>query len=102
MTKTTICIGLLDKDSKKKEITTIDAFKVAANIFAETTGGATITEGTGVYTHDDGEVVIEPTLVCVIYGADNEQIEKAATMAKVALNQEAVTIEVTESNSRFF
>jgi len=102
MIKTTICIGLFDKDSKQQEITTLDAFKVVSNIFAETTGGATITEGMGVYTHDNGEVVIEKTLVCVIYGADQEQIEKAATMAKAALNQEAVTIEVTESNSRFF
>mgnify|MGYP006958201722 FL=1 len=102
MTKTTICIGLLDKDSKVQEITTLDAFKVAANIFAETTGGATITEGTGVYTHDDGSVVIEPTLVCVIYGANIADIEKACKMAKVALNQEAVTIETVESNSRFF
>ena len=102
MTKTTICIGLLDKDTKQQEINTLDAFKVAANIFAETTGGATITQGTGVYTHDNGEVVIEPTLVCVIYGADNANIEKACKMAKVALNQEAVTIETVESNSRFF
>ena len=102
MIKTTICIGLLDKDTKRQEITTLDAFKVAANIFAETTGGATITEGTGVYTHDDGTIVIEPTLVCVIYGANTEQVERAVSMAKVALNQEAVTIEVTESNSRFF
>ena len=102
MKKTTMCIGLLDKDSKHQEITTLDAFKVAANIFAETTGGATITEGTGVYTHDDGTIVIEPTLVCVIYGSDTATIERAANMAKIALNQESVTIETVESNSRFF
>lgn len=40
MTKTTICVGLLDKDSKRQEVTTLDAYKVAANIFAATTGGA--------------------------------------------------------------
>lgn len=102
MTKTTMCIGLLDQKTKKQEITTLDAFKVVANIFAETTGGATITEGTGIYTHKDGTVVIEPTLICVIYGSEISQVEKAAQMAKIALNQESVTIEVTESNSRFF
>lgn len=102
MTKTTMCIGLLDKDSKHQEITTLDAYKIAANIFAATTGGATITEGTGVYTHDDGTIVIEPTLVCVIYGSTTESIEKAAVQLKTALNQEAVTIETCESNSRFF
>ena len=102
MTKTTIYIGLLDKDTKKQELTTLNAFKVAANIFAETTGGATITEGTGVYTHEDGTIVIEPTLVCIIYGADESQIEKAASLAKIALNQESVAIEICESNSKFF
>lgn len=102
MTKTTMYVGLLDKDSKAQEVTTIDAYKVAANIFVATTGGATITEGTGVYTHDDGTTIIEPTLVCVIYGSTTENIEKAAKQLKVALNQEAVTIETCESNSRFF
>lgn len=102
MKKTTMCIGLLDKDTKAQEITTLDAYKVVANIFAETTGGATITEGVGVYTHDDGSVIIEPTLVCVIYGSDQATIEKAASLIKTALNQESVAIEVCESNSRFF
>lgn len=101
MIKTTLCIGLLDKDTKHQEVNTLDAYKVAANIFAATTGGATITEGTGVYTHDDGTVVIEPTLVCVIYGAEKEDILKAAHQLKVALNQEAIAMEQCESNSQF-
>lgn len=102
MLKTTIYVGLFDKDTKKQEITTLDAYKVATNIFVETTGGATITEGRGVYTHDDGTIVIEPTLVCVVYGDNEEQIEKAAAMIKTALNQESLVIEVVESNTRFF
>ncbi len=101
MIKTTLCVGLLDKDSKRQEVTTLDAYKVAANIFAATTGGATITEGTGVYTHDDGTVVIEPTLVCVIYGAEKESIYKAVEQLKVSLNQEAIAFEQCESNSMF-
>ena len=101
MIKTTMCIGLLDKVTKIQEINTIDAFKIVANIFAETTGGATITEGTGVYTHDDGTIVIEKSLVCFIYGATKEQITKAADMIKIALNQESVAVEMSESNSFF-
>ena len=102
MKKHVMCIGLLDKDSKKQEINTIDAFKVVSNIFAQTTGGATITEGRGVYTHYDGTVIIETTLVCTVYGADMEQIKIAADAVKVALNQESVAIEETESNSTFY
>ena len=101
MLKTTIFVGLNDKVTKQQEINTLDAFKVAANIFAETTGGATITEGTGVYTHDDGTIVIEKTLVCVVFGATTEQVEKACEMLKIALNQESVATETCESNSRF-
>lgn len=102
MKKTTMCVGLNDKDSKVQEISTLDAYKVLSNIFAETTGGVTITEGRGVYTHDDGEIVFEVTLICTIYGAEDRDIERAATMIKTALNQESVAIESCESNSRFF
>ena len=102
MKKFTMCIGLLDKDTKKQEINTIDAFKVASNIFEQTKGGATITEGRGVYTHHDGTIVIEPTLVCTIYGAEMQNIKEAADALKVALNQESVAIEETESNSIFY
>lgn len=101
MIKTTLCIGLLDQNTKRQEITTLDAYKVAANVFANTTGGATITEGMGVYTHEDGTVVIEPTLVCVIYGSTTENIMKAAEQLKVALNQESIAMEQCESNSKF-
>ena len=102
MKKFVMCIGLLDKDTKVQEVNTIDAFKVASNIFAQTTGGATITEGRGVYTHNDGTIVIEPTLVCTIYGGHIDDIKAAADALKVALNQESVAIEETESNSIFY
>ena len=102
MKKFIMCVGLLDKDSKVQEINTLDAFKVASNVFAKTTGGATITEGRGVYTHNDGTVIIEPTLVCTVYGGDIKEIKAAADALKVALNQESVAIEETESNSIFY
>jgi hypothetical protein len=101
MTKHTLYIGLYDKDSKRQEITTIDAFKVVANIFKDTTGGATITEAVGVYTHDNGDVVIEPSLRCEIFGAELESVYAAVKQIKVALNQESVALEECEVNSRF-
>ena len=102
MTKTTLFIGLCDKDTKAQEITTLDAYKVASNIFAQTTGGATIYEGVGVYTHDNGDIVQEATLICIVYGSEKETILKAADQLKVALNQESIAIETTESNSMFY
>lgn len=102
MKKFILYVGLNDQETKQQEITTVDAYKVATNIFVATTGGATITEARGVYTHDDGTIVVENTLRCEIFGATTEQIEKAAKQLKTALNQESIAIEEIETNSRFF
>jgi hypothetical protein len=101
MTKHTLYIGLHDQKTKRQEITTIDAFKVVANIFQNTTGGATITEAMGVYTYNDGTVAIEPSLRCEIFGADLDQIYMAVAQIKTALNQEKIALEETEVNSKF-
>ncbi len=101
MKKFTLYIGLHDRKTKQQEITTIDAFKVVANIFKNTTGGATITEAMGVYTHDNGDIVIEPSLRCEIFGADLESVYAAIPQIKTALNQEKIALEETEVNSKF-
>jgi len=101
MTKHTLYIGLNDKKTKRQEITTLDAYKVVANIFRVTTGGATITEAVGVYTYDNGEIGIEPSLRCEIFGADLESVCAAILQIKTALNQEKIALEETEVNSKF-
>jgi len=101
MMKVTMFVGLNDQVTHNQEISTIDAFKVVSNIFRETTGGATITEGTGVYTHEDGSLVVEKSLICLIYGAEMEKVIDAADQIKIALNQESVIIETCEVNSMF-
>ena len=102
MKKYTICVGLFDKDSKRQEVNTLDAYKIACNLFARHTGGATITEGQGIYTHESCEIVVEPTLVCMVYGATLEAVETVASALKDALNQESVSIECADVNSWFF
>ena len=102
MTKYTLYVGLNDQTTKQQEITTLDAYKVATNIFVQHTGGATIYESKGVYTHNDGTIVVENTLVCIVFSDDQEAIKKAASALKVAFNQEAIAIESTETNSIFF
>lgn len=98
MTKYTLYIGLNDKESKRQEIQTLEAFKICSNIFKATTGAATISEATGIYTHDDGsgEIVIEKTLRCEITMTTYEKIIEAAEMIKTALNQESILIETLE------
>jgi hypothetical protein len=101
MKKFTLFIGLFDKETKHQEISTIDAYKVTSNIFASITGGATITEAVGVYTHNDNSIVIEPSLRCEIFGATDKQIFAAADQIKTALNQESIALEESEVNSKF-
>ena len=102
MKKVTMYVGLNDKDTKKQEISTIESYKMCQNVFADFFGGSTIFEGKGTYTHDSGEMVFENTLVCIIYTENIEDVKKAATIIKTALNQESIAIEVVESNSFFF
>lgn len=47
MKKFTLYVGLLDQGSKHQEISTLDAFKMATNLFRQHTGGATISEARG-------------------------------------------------------
>ena len=101
MKKYMLSIGLNDKDSKRQEVGTLDAYKIVMNIFAATTGGATVHEGMGCYTHDNGDVVIEKSLIAYIYTEDHDKVLEAAEAIKTALNQEAVALESIESNSMF-
>ncbi len=102
MKKYTLYCGLNDKDTKQQQIATLEAYKVATNIFIEYVGGATIYEGSGIYTHDDGTVVVEKTLVCILFTDNDEAVKQAASALKIALNQESIAIESTETNSIFF
>lgn len=62
ITKFTLFVGLNDKDSKKQEISTLNAYKIVYNLIASDFGGGTISEATGIYKHDDGTIVTEITL----------------------------------------
>lgn len=95
MKKYTINLGLFDKDTKTQKFSTIDAFKVAAEIATEEVGGATITEGTGVYTHKDGTQVIEPSLVITIldFGElTDEKVRGLRNRLLLFFNQEEVLL----------
>lgn len=96
MTKTTLYIGLNDKDTKTQKIDTVEAYKVVSNVLAKYTGGGTIYSATGIYTHEDGTLVIENTLRVEIIGAADEAIQKVIAFCKVSLNQESI-IKQTET-----
>lgn len=101
MTEHIITVGLFDKDSKRQEIGTLDAYKVITNIFCGAGLCATILEAQGVYRHDNGEVVVEPSLRVECAGATREQIKPIIMQIKTVLNQESVMYKMVESSIDF-
>lgn len=55
MKKYTLYCGLNDKDSKRQEISTLEAAKVVRNACLHHANGATIFEADGIYRHEDGQ-----------------------------------------------
>lgn len=99
--KIILFLGLFDKDSKAQEINTLDAFKIASNLLTDIIGFGTITEAVGVYTHDDGSIVNEPTLRIEVSNVELEPMKKLAIALKSAFNQESVAFEVVHSDFNF-
>lgn len=91
--------GLFDQTSKVQEISTLDAYKIASNLVTDIIGFGTITEALGVYTHDDGTIVNEPTLRIEVSGIDIESMKRLAL--KSAFNQESIGFEVVKSDFSF-
>lgn len=99
--KIILFLGLFDKDSKAQEVSTLDAFKIASNLLTDIIGFGTITEAVGVYTHDDGSIVNEPTLRIEVSDIELEPMKRLAIALKQAFNQESVAFEVVHSDFNF-
>lgn len=91
--KFTLYLGLNDKDTKRQEISTLEAYKVVSNILAKDFGGGTIFEAQGIYRHDDGQVVFEKTLRIEILFAELPQIKILVELLKKIFNQESIAVQ---------
>ena len=99
--KIIIFVGLNDQRTKTQEISTLDAYKVASNLLVDIIGFGTITEATGIYTHDDGTIVQETTLRIEVSNVEIEPMKRLAIALKQAFNQESVAFEVVKSDFSF-
>lgn len=92
-TSYTLMIGLNDKDTKTQQISTLDAYKVVANLMAM---DCTITEGKGVYTHKNGQITFETSLIVEVIDFEGtlemDTLMDKVEQVKLALNQESVAI----------
>ena len=99
MEKFILYLGLNDKDTKKQEINTIEAYKIVNNVVNNYCDGATIYECQGIYKHDNGEIVFEKTLKIELTFVDRLTVVSIVKDLKKALNQESIVLqkEIVES-----
>ena len=103
-TKYSFYIGLNDKDSKSQIVETITAYNLVNRIFIDNgVDGATITSGKGIYKHDNGEVVVEETIIVQVYEFGSAiNVKQICAELKTVLNQESIAVEKQETNSELY
>ena len=103
MTRYTLTIGLFDKDTKRQKISSDMALRIVSDLVVQTVGYGTIYNGNGIYTHINGSIVVEPSLVYFVDGEKEEEskINTLAWSIKKALNQENIMLEKQEVNMCF-
>ena len=97
MTRYTLTIGLFDKDTKRQKISSDMALKIVSDLVVQTVGYGTIHTGNGIYTHVNGSIVVEPSIVFFVDGEKDlkDKVKNLAWQIKKALNQESVMLEET-------
>ena len=103
MTRYTLTIGLFDKDTKKQKISSDIALKIVSDLVVQTVGYGTIHTGNGIYTHNNGSIVVEPSLVYFVDGEKDlkDKVKTLAWSIKKALNQESIMLEETAVKMEF-
>lgn len=101
MKKITLFIGLNDKDTKTQIINTSEAIEILSSYIVKNLGIGTLSEAAGIYTHDNGETVSEKTIRAEFYTDDVNAIKGFAEFAKIALNQESISLEVSHPEIQF-
>lgn len=98
--KYTLYVGLNDKDTKTQQISTLEAYKVLQNLLLNNgVEGATIFEAKGIYTHKNGEIIIENTLRIELMFIEKEAVKKIVNDIKKILNQESVIVQFEKVNT---
>lgn len=91
---TKLSIGLNDKDLKKQLIPTVDALQLISNQFLQNKIDCSMTEGKGIYTHNDGTPTIENSIfITCLFCSFDDKIKSICDFLKLALNQESIAVE---------
>ena len=102
MTTINLYIGLNDKDTKRQELTNLDAkTEISRILFKHFPDGFTLQECQGMYRHEDGTVVCENTIKVTLFNYEFVGISNVIEEIKHKLNQESVATEYLETIVNF-
>ena len=94
-------IGTKDKNTKDYKLTDESIQQTIIDEFSkEYPLGFTITNGTGYYKHNSGEIVTENTYIITILDTTNVNFDLANKL-KFLLNQECIGVQVITDNTIF-
>lgn len=96
MKKYTLYLGLNDQDTKLQKFDITTSYTLVNNIISNHLDGATISECTGYYKHQDGFVVIEKSLKIELLFADDETVKTIVQQLKKVFNQESVAVQIQD------
>ena len=99
MKKITLYVGLNDKDTKTQKIDTVEAVKIVSNLIYTMMDGGTIYNATGIYKHENGDIVIENTLRIELIECDEKSLGRLIGTLKSVLNQETIIKQTELINS---
>ena len=94
-------IGTKDKDTKDYKLT--DEFikqTITDEVVKQYPNGFTITEGTGYYKHDNGEVITEKTYIVTVLDEVFVNVDLTDAL-KEKLNQECIGVQVINDSVMF-
>ena len=103
MRRYTLTIGLFDKDTKRQKISSNIAIRIVSDLVVNIIGYGTVYQGSGIYTHVNGAVIIEPSIIFFVDGEKGlkDKVVNLAWSIKKALNQESVMMEETAVKMEF-
>lgn len=102
MSTVNLYIGLNDKDTKRQEITNLDAkTEISRILFKYFPNGFTLQECQGMYKYDDGSIVCENTIKVTLFDYYMELVLDAVEDLKLKLNQECIAVERIETTVNF-
>ncbi len=91
-----LILGLGDKKTRQQKYSTIEAYKIVNNLICSRFGGGTIYENRGVYTYENGQIVVETSLRICLPFTNDEAVKVFADNLKEMFDQETVIIQSLE------